>query len=153
MRSNLIQRLCPAEYVLGHSFSITESDTLDLELLRSNLVTGNYVAMNQVMAPGEFAIRGGVIDVFPMGSRQPFRLDMFDDEVESIRLFDPESQRSTEKVYRIEILPAREFPLNDAGILRFRARFRQIFEADPQSQVIYREVSAGRTCPGTGGYR
>jgi transcription-repair coupling factor (superfamily II helicase) len=107
------------------------------------MVQAGYQAVSQVLGHGELAIRGSLLDIFPMGSQFPFRIDLFDEEIESIRTFDPESQRTLEKVERVELLPAREFPLNDAGISRFRQAYRNQFEGDPQRSLIYREVSDG----------
>ena len=95
------------------------------------------------MSPGEYAVRGGIIDVFPSGTKQPFRLDLFDTEIENIKLFDPETQRSTENVDYIRLLPAREFPLDLEGIETFRRRFRETFQGDAQNTVIYPEISKG----------
>jgi len=100
------------------------------------------------MAPGEFAVRGGIVDVFPAGSDQPFRLELFDEEVDTIRYFDPETQRTVEKVDAIELLPAREYPFDESAIKEFRSRFRGAIEGDPQSQFAYREVSRGNVPPG-----
>ncbi|MBA1332162.1 hypothetical protein QQ73_13925, partial [Candidatus Endoriftia persephone str. Guaymas] len=97
-----------------------------------------------VLGHGEFAVRGSLLDVFPMGSEQPFRIDLFDDEVETIRTFDPESQRSLEKIDKIHMLPAREFPLDEAGTTLFRRNYRNQFEGDLQRSLIYQEVSEGR---------
>ncbi|MEM7194767.1 MAG: transcription-repair coupling factor [Pseudomonadota bacterium] len=142
--ANLLQRLPPKDYVLGHSFSIKSGDRLDLETIKDRLVNANYVAVSQVIAPGEFAIRGGLLDVFPMGCESPFRIDLFDDEVESIRLFNPDTQRSSDRVDRIELLPAREFPMTESGIKTFRQAFRRSFEGDPRKQTVYTEISAGQ---------
>ncbi|MXX16834.1 MAG: DEAD/DEAH box helicase, partial [Gammaproteobacteria bacterium] len=101
-----------------------------------------------MVSPGEFAVRGGIVDVFPTGSESPFRIDLFDDEVESIRFFDPDSQRSSERTGSIELLPAREFPMTDEGIQTFRRAFRRAFEGDPRKQSVYAEVSEGNTPPG-----
>ena len=98
---------------------------------------------DQVMSPGEFAIRGGLVDVFPSGTDAPFRLDLFDTEIESIKLFDTESQRSGESLERIELLPAREFPLDKESVQFFRQSFRATLDGDPKKSLIYREVSKG----------
>lgn len=141
--TNLQQRVPPREYVFGHTFSLRCGQNIDLGALRQRLVDANYTAVAQVIAPGEFAVRGGLVDVYPMGAQSPFRLDLLDDEIESIRLFDPDSQRSSTAVDDIELLPAREFPLTEAGIRHFRAAFRQYFDGDPRQQLIYNEVSRG----------
>ena len=146
---NLIQRLPPIDYVVGHSFSVKQGESIDLDLLRDRLTSANYSNVSQVISPGEFAVRGGLIDVFPTGAATPFRLDLFDDEVESIRYFDPDTQRSADKVAQIELLPAREFPMTEEGIKFFRQSFRRIFEGDPRKQIVYNEVSDGKTPAGT----
>ena len=145
---NLMQRLPPVDYVLGHSFSVNVGDRLDLDALRDRLANAHYFSVSQVVSPGEFAVRGGIVDVFPTGSESPFRIDLFDDEVESIRYFDPDSQRSSERTGSIELLPAREFPMTDEGIQTFRRAFRRAFEGDPRKQSVYAEVSEGNTPPG-----
>ena len=147
--ANLMQKLPPVEFVLGHSFSIQRGQTVDIEKLRGRLINSNYLSVSQVISPGEFAIRGGIIDVYPMGSDSPFRLDLFDDELESIRLFDPDTQRSNDSVTELDILPAREFPMTESGIKQFRASFRKIFEGDPRQQTVYSEVSQGNAPAGT----
>ena len=146
---NLIQRLPPVDYVLGHSFSLRCGESVKLDALRQQLSNANYVHVNQVLSPGEFAVRGGLIDVYPTGSDSPFRLDLFGDEIESIRYFDPDTQRSTESTDQIQLLPAREFPITESGIKTFRQSFRRIFEGDPRRQSVYNEVSDGRTPAGT----
>ncbi len=146
---NLIQRLPPMDYVVGHSFSIKNGDHINIDSLREQLINANYVSVSQVISPGEFAVRGGLIDVYPSGAESPFRLDLFDDEVESIRFFDPDSQRSTRLIEQIELLPAREFPMTEQGITTFRQAFRRNFEGDPRKQTVYNEVSEGHTPAGT----
>ena len=136
-------RLPPVDFVLGRSFRISSGTDIDFVSLRAQLPQVGYLAVSQVMAPGEYAIRGGVFDIFPMGSDTPFRLDLFGDEVQSIRYFDPETQKSTRSTSQLEILPAREFPLEDVAIEQFRANYRREFAGDPQSSLIYREVSCG----------
>ncbi len=147
--ADLMQRLPPTDYILSHTFSLHRNQKVDLKGLQSRLVQSNYVSVTQVMSPGEFAVRGGLIDVFPMGSDIPFRLDLFDQDIESIRLFDPETQRSHEKVNAIELLPAREFPVTEEGVRKFRSSFRKRFEGDPSQQRMYREISMGIVPPGS----
>ncbi len=139
----LLQRLPPRSYIDGNSFLIRIGDHLSPQEMRQRLVRGGYQSVSQVLNHGELALRGSLLDIFPMGSRVPFRIDLFDEEIESIRSFDPENQRSLEKVERVDLLPAREFPLDDAGISRFRQAYRNTFEGDPQRSLIYREVSEG----------
>lgn len=146
--SSLCHRQPPKTFIEGRSFFIKTGETLSIDELRTNLDRSSYVAVGQVMAPGEFAVRGGIIDVFPAGSDQPFRLELFDDEVDTIRYFDPETQRTIEKVDAIELLPAREYPFDEAAIKEFRQRFRGAIEGDPQGQFAYREVSRGNVPPG-----
>ena len=146
--ANLMQRLPPLDYVLGHSFALQTQQRINLDTLRRQLSNANYAAVHQVVSPGEFAFRGGIVDIFPMGADTPFRLDLFDDEIESIRYFDPDSQRSSEAVEKISLLPAREFPMSEDGIKQFRQSFRRHFEGDPQTQQIYREISEGRVPAG-----
>jgi len=144
----LLQRLPPVDYVLGHSFDLKTSEQLDIQALRQKLSHVGYHLVNQVLTQGEFAIRGGIVDIFAMGSRQPFRLDLFGDEIDSIRYFDPETQRSTGAIDSISLLPAREFPLTQAGIQTFREAFRARFEGDPSKQLAYEETSKGNPTPG-----
>jgi transcription-repair coupling factor (superfamily II helicase) len=141
--SNLMQRLAPRTYVDARSFFVQTGETVDLAVLRGQLQELSYHAVSQVLEPGEFCVRGGLIDIFPTGSKRPFRLDLFDDQVDTIRYFDPDSQRSSEAVDQISLLPAREIPLDDAGIKQFRKSFRASFAGDPSKYDLYRDVSNG----------
>jgi len=105
--------------------------------------TAGYAHVTQVVSPGEFSVRGGLVDLFPMGAALPFRIDLFDDEVESIKTFDPDTQRTVFPVPEIRLLPAREFPLDAAGRTHFRSRFREEFEGDPSRVALYKDVSNG----------
>lgn len=145
---SLLQRLPPLDFVLAHSFTLKTKEHINIDKLRLQLQDVGYHNVSQVLEQGEFAIRGGLIDVFPMGASRPFRLDLFDDEIESIRYFDPETQKSTDTTADINLLPAREVPLTESGIRHFRRRFREQFAGDPSKQHIYTEVSEGRTAPG-----
>lgn len=147
--ANLIQRLPPAEFVHGHSFSLSVPGKLNPDTFREKLVEAHYSLVSQVISPGEYAIRGGLIDIFPMGSDLPLRIDLFDDDIESIRTFDPDDQRSCTQVDSIEILPAREFPMSSTGVRAFRSAFRRRFSGDPKTQEIYNSVSNGNTLAGT----
>ena len=144
----LIQRLPPKPFILEQSFSLEVGEPLDMEAMRERLSNSGYRLVGQVMAPGEFAVRGGLFDIFAMGARYPFRLDLFGEIIEGIRLFDPETQRSAESTTTISLLPAREFPITSESIDLFRQNFRRLFEGDPQQQQIYREVSRGNPSPG-----
>ncbi len=139
----LMQRLPPVAYVTAGSLMLDTGQRLDIDELRLRLEQAGYRSVAQVMEHGEFAVRGALVDVFPMGSQTPFRIDLFDDEIESLRAFDPETQLTTEKLDRIRMLPAREFPLSEDAIRDFRQRYRQVFEGDPQQSEIYRAITGG----------
>ncbi|MGD8643321.1 MAG: transcription-repair coupling factor, partial [Chromatiales bacterium] len=134
-------------FIAGHSLMLDTGQRIEANELRRNLEQAGYRCVSQVMEHGEFAVRGSIVDLFPMGSRQPFRLDLFDDEIESIRSFDPDNQRSLERLDSVRLLPAHEFPLHEQAIKDFRRRYRSQIEGDPQRSLIYREVSQG-TSPG-----
>jgi transcription-repair coupling factor (superfamily II helicase) len=140
----LLQRLAPRSYVEAHSLKVHVGEMLDLDALRARLTLAGYAAVTQVVAHGEFAVRGSLLDVFPMGSDSPYRIDMLDRDVETIRHFDPDSQRSGDKLERIQLLPARETPLNPDAVREFRRRYRLRFTGDLTEQVVYRDVSAGQ---------
>ncbi len=139
----LLQRLPPQSYIDAHAFDLSVGERLDLGAFRERLTGAGYVASSQVMAPGEFAVRGSLIDLFPMGSAAPYRIDLFDDEVESIRLFDAETQRSGERTQALRLLPAREFPLTAEGIQQFKRRFRTRFEGDLTKMSLYKDIAEG----------
>jgi transcription-repair coupling factor (superfamily II helicase) len=139
----LLQRLAPRSYVDAYSLRVHVGETLDLAALRNRLSLAGYAAVTQVVAHGEFAVRGSLIDVFPMGSDTPYRIDLLDRDVETIRRFDPDTQRSLDKLDRIQLLPARETPLNPDAVREFRRRYRLRFSGDLSEQAIYRDVSAG----------
>jgi transcription-repair coupling factor (superfamily II helicase) len=141
--STLMQRLPPSAWVVGSSLELAEGQRLDLDAFRSRLTQAGYVAVTQVAEHGEYAIRGSIIDIFPMGSDGPYRIDLFDDEIESIRSFDPDTQRSIERLEAVGVLPAREFPFTADAIDRFRERFRETFPIDLSRVAVYREVSEG----------
>ena len=136
-------RLPAVAYLAGHSFMLKKGQRLNLEALRHQCAQAGYHHVTQVISPGEFSVRGGLLDLFPMGSVLPFRIDLFDDEIETIRTFDIDTQRSLYPVPEIRLLPAREFPLDEKGIARFRSNFREQFEGDPQRAKIYKDVSKG----------
>ncbi len=141
--TTLMQRLPPQDYLLAHSFMLDVGDRLDLGVFRQRVAQAAYQSVTQVMAPGEYAVRGGLLDIFPMGSERPFRIDLFGDQIDSIREFDPETQRSGAKLAAVHLLPAREYPMTEDAIQRFRQAFRAAFEGDPQKTSIYRDVSKG----------
>lgn len=136
-------RLPAQSYLAANTFMLKKGQKLDLEALRQQCAEAGYHHVSQVMSPGEFSVRGGLVDLFPMGSALPYRLDLFDDEIETIRTFDVDTQRSLYPVPEIRLLPAREFPLDENGIARFRQNFRETFEGDPSRSRIYKDVSKG----------
>lgn len=145
--STLMQRLAPPSHIERFSLMAECGQTLDPDALREQLVQAGYRAVDQVLEPGEFARRGSLLDIFPMGSPSPYRLDFFDDELESIRPFEVETQIARDKIDAIRLLPAQEFPFNEAGITRFRQNFRDRFEHYSQCPM-YRDVSNGLLASG-----
>ena len=141
--STLLQRLTPKAYIEKNVLILKTNQKLDTTSFRSLLEKNGYICVSQVMEHGEFAVRGSIIDLFPSGSKQPFRIDLFDNDIESIRRFDIETQRSTESIEQIEILPAREYPLDEETIKLFRTQYRERFEGDPSSSRIYTNISQG----------
>ncbi|WP_281783614.1 transcription-repair coupling factor [Sinimarinibacterium flocculans] len=139
----LIQRLPPRQWLDSRAFALAAGERLDPLAFRARLVAAGYQSVSEVQTQGEFAVRGALIDLFPMGSADAYRIDLFDDEIDSIRTFDPETQRSTDKVDAIRLLPAREFPIDKDGIETFRRRYRETFPGDPARSRIYAEVSKG----------
>ncbi len=146
--STLLQKVVPHTFIEQYTFILKCGDTLDIEPFTQRLESGGYQRVSQVMEHGEFAVRGSIIDLFPMGSRTPFRLDLFDDEVETIRCFDPETQLSTEQIEQIELLPAKEYDLNPDGITLFKQRFRQTFGDESRNSLLYQAVHNGQTVDG-----
>ena len=146
--TTLMQRLAPISYVQSHSLVLKNGMKLNLDSFRQHLEKSGYRHVSQVMEHGEYASRGALLDLFPMGSHTPYRIDLFDDEIETIRSFAPDTQRTAETFTSIELLPAREFPLNDAGIKQFRANYRTHIEGDLARSRIYDEVSKGHQPPG-----
>jgi transcription-repair coupling factor (superfamily II helicase) len=142
------QRLAPRGYVDGRTFNLAIGDRLPIDPLRARLVESGYASVHQVSAPGEFALRGSLFDVFPMGTQTPLRVDLFDDEIEAIREFDPETQRSGASLKQVRLLPGRELPLDADSVKAFRLRYRKRFEGDPTRSAIYRGVSDGLAPPG-----
>ncbi len=138
-----LQRLPPRAYLAGRTFHLRQKSRLDLAALRRQLALAGYAAVQQVMGPGEYCVRGGLVDLFPTGSAVPYRLDLLGEEIESIRTFDVDSQRSIYPVAEVRLLPAREFPLDEEGRSRFRAGFRERFEGDPSRSRVYKDVSNG----------
>lgn len=146
--STLMHRLPPRTFLEGHSFLLKKGDQINIDILRTNLTRAGYHAVSQVREHGEYAVRGAIIDLFPMGSTIPFRLDLFDNEIDTIRLFSPESQRSLEQVEEIRLLPAKEFPLTEEAIELFRQTWRGQFSGNPLTQPIYQDITEGICTPG-----
>ncbi len=139
----LLQRLPPTDYVAARSLSLEAGQSLDRDAFVERLAASGYYRVPQVTEHGEFALRGSLIDVYPMGSEAPIRIDLFDDEIESLRLFSPDTQLSGDTIGTLALLPAREVPLDEADIRRFRARYRERFEGQPGKSRVYRDVSDG----------
>ena len=139
----LMHRLPPRQFALGRSLHLDVGQSLDIDVMRRTLTAAAYRAVDTVYEHGEFALRGSILDVFPMGSDTPFRIDLFDDEIETLRTFDPETQLSSDRVDRIRLLPAREFPLDAEGISTFRDRWSQQFDVDARQCPIYQDVVQG----------
>ena len=146
--STCMQRVPPKEFIQQFTLDLKRGDTLDLNDLRNILASAGYHYVSQVVARGEFTIRGSIVDFFPMGAKLPYRLEFFDNEIETIRTFDPEKQTSIKKIEQLKILPAREFPSDEIAIKEFRRRYRAAITGDPNKSVIYREVSNGNFPPG-----
>ena len=134
-------RLPPCDYILGHSFTLNVGDKLEANKLKERLVNAGYRAVDTVYEHGEFCMRGSLLDIFPMGVDAPFRIDLFDDEIETIRWFNPETQRSTESTQSIELLPAKEVPLDKTGVRCFKQRWFDFFETDPKDSPLYKDIS------------
>ncbi len=140
-----LYRLAPPSYLAAFTFFLTQGEKLDVGALRAQLALGGYQHVTQVVAAGEYSVRGGLIDLFPMGSALPYRIDLFDNEIEAIKSFDVDSQRTLYPVPNVRLLPAREFPQDDAARTRFRGRYREVFEGDPSKSTLYRDISNGIT--------
>lgn len=141
--TSLLNRLPPTEFLGQQHLSITVGDTLDQKAFRETLRKKGYRMTQNVMEHGECAIRGSIIDIYPMGSELPLRIDLFDDEIDSIRTFDIDSQCSIDKIPGIQLLPAYEFPTDEDGIRQFRRNYREVFTGNPRSQSVYNDVSDG----------
>ncbi|NBP92892.1 MAG: transcription-repair coupling factor [Burkholderiaceae bacterium] len=147
-----LQRLAPPAFLSAHTFFFKQGEHLNEEALRLQLQQAGYDPVSAVMRPGEYSIRGGLIDLFPMGSSLPYRLDLFGDEIEQIRAFDPDTQRSLYPVKEIRLLPGHEFPFDEGSRTAFRGRWREYFEGDPTRCSIYKDVSSGIPTAGIESY-
>lgn len=142
--STLMHRLCPPDFINQFALILKEGQKLDLNAFRNQLQQAGYYCVNKVLEHGEYTIRGSIIDVYPMGSRMPYRIELFDDDIESLRQFDTETQRTIDKIKQIQVLPAREFPLNEQSQMLFRRSFRECFSGNPSHCPIYESVSEGQ---------
>ncbi|WP_088280659.1 transcription-repair coupling factor [Ideonella sp. A 288] len=138
-----LTRLAPPSFLAGTTFQFKQKAKLDEAALKAQLTLAGYNHVSQVVSPGEYAVRGGLIDLFPMGSPVPYRVDLFDNEVDSIRTFDPDSQRSLYPVPEVRLLPGREFPMDEAARATFRARWREKLDGDPTKSRIYKDIAQG----------
>jgi transcription-repair coupling factor (superfamily II helicase) len=138
-----LYRLAPPSFLAGYTFEFKVKQKLNEAKLKAQLTLAGYSHVTQVVSPGEYAVRGGLIDLFPMGSLVPYRVDLFDDEIDSIRTFDPDSQRSLYPVPEVRLLPGREFPMDDDARTKFRSRWRELLDGDPTKSRIYKDIGAG----------
>jgi len=141
----LMHRLAPTDYIAASSLLLAQGQTLDIDSFRRDLQRNGYLNVETVYEHGEFALRGSLFDIYPMGSKLPYRIDLLDAEIDSLRTFDPETQRTVDKVERIDLLPGREYPLDKGAIRRFQMNWYEAFEVDPDQCATYVEVSAGRS--------
>ncbi len=146
--TTLLQRLMPQSYLIGNSLMVSVGEQIDTNQLRQNLERAGYHCVDTVYEHGEFAVRGSLMDIYPMGSHLPYRIDLFDDEIESLRTFDPETQLTIDKVEKIQLLPAKEFPLNKAGINLFKQQWLERFDVNHKACPVFQDISAGISPPG-----
>ncbi|HGL9367820.1 TPA: transcription-repair coupling factor [Neisseria gonorrhoeae] len=138
-----MQKLPPVPFLAGRTFWLKTGQTLDIGRLKTDLVDAGYNHVSHVVAAGEFAVRGGIVDLFPMGSETPYRIDLFDDEIDSIKTFDTDTQRTISPVSEIRLLPAHEFPTDSEAQKIFRSRFREEVDGNPNDAAVYKAVSNG----------
>ena len=138
-----LYRLAPPSFLAAYTFEFKVKQKLDEAQLKAQLTLAGYAHVTQVVSPGEYAVRGGLIDLFPMGSLVPYRVDLFDNEIDSIRTFDPDSQRSLYPVPAVRLLPGREFPMDEDARAKFRSRWRELLEGDPTRSRIYKDIGNG----------
>ncbi|MEP7097373.1 MAG: transcription-repair coupling factor, partial [Dokdonella sp.] len=141
--ATLMQRLAPRSHIAGSALVLALKQKLDIASEQRRLEAAGYRNVPQVQEPGDFAVRGALLDIFPMGSASPYRIELFDDEIDSIRTFDPETQRSSNKVERVHLLPAREFPLTEETARTFRNTLRERFPIDPRRCPLYQDIREG----------
>jgi len=146
--ATLMQRLAPRSFISGSTLLLELRQRFDLGAEQRRLEAAGYRHVGQVQEPGDFAVRGALLDVFPMGSAEPYRIELFDREIDSIRTFDPETQRSAHKVEKVNLLPAREFPLTESAVKAFRNTLRERFPIDPRRCPLYQDIKEGTTPAG-----
>ncbi|WP_072141360.1 transcription-repair coupling factor [Kingella kingae] len=139
-----MQKVAPTSFILGRTFWLKVGQNVNIDTLRENLVDAGYSAVSNVVAAGEFAVRGGILDLFPMGSEFPYRIDLFDKEIDTIKTFDPETQRTIQSIDEIRLLPAHEFPTDSDTQKIFRSRFREEIDGDFANAVVYKSVGNGQ---------
>src|SRR5690606_415778 len=144
----LMQRLAPLAYVVGGSFDIRVGQTLDMDAEKRRLESAGYRNVPQVFDPGDFAVRGALLDVFPMGAEAPFRIELFDETIDTIRGFDPETQRSLDKVDAVQLLPGREVPLDEASTTRAMDALRERFDIDTRRSALFQDLKSGHAPAG-----
>ncbi len=146
--TSLLQRLMPQSYLVANSLIVNVGDKFNPQNLRQQLERAGYRAVDTVYEHGEFAVRGSLMDIFPMGNESPYRIELFDDEIESLRTFDPETQRTLDKVEKINFLPAKEFPLDKTGIQLFKQQWMEKFDVNHKACPVFQDISAGISPPG-----
>ncbi len=139
----LVQKIAPKNYILGNSLVVSIGDTFNINHFREQLALSGYQSVDTVIEHGEFAVRGSLFDIYPMGSRRAYRIELFDDEVESLREFDPETQRTISQVEQIELLPAKECPTDAKSVARFKNNWHALYGGDPKSCPIYQDINSG----------
>src|SRR3546814_181551 len=144
----LMQRLAPLSYVVGNTFDMRVGQTLDLDAEKRRLEAAGYRNVPQVFDPGDFAVRGALLDVYPMGADMPFRVELFDDVIDTMRGFDPETQRSLDKVDAVQLLPGREVPLDEASVTRAMDALRERFDIDTRRSALFQDLKSGHAPAG-----
>ena len=143
-----MHRLVPANYIKAMSLSLEVGQQLNLDTMRRELESAGYLCVESVYEHGEFAVRGSIMDIFPMGGTQPVRIELFDEDIESLRHFDAETQLSRDKIQSVKLLPGKEFPLTEQGISTFRQNFREVFDIDVRKCPLYEDISKGNSVAG-----
>ncbi len=143
--ATLMQRIAPLSHITGAGLMLDKGQKFDIASEQRRLEASGYRHVPQVNEPGDFAVRGALVDIFPMGTDEPYRVELLDDEIESIRSFDPETQRSQQQVIHVELLPAHEFPLTDEAAKTFRSNLRERFPIDPRHCPLYQDMKEGVT--------